>query len=41
MDKRELSDINFEIGKPCWQFDWMFQSSSRRKWRTVWKLNIL
>ena len=29
--KRELSDINFEIRKPCQRFNWMLQSSSGRK----------
>ena len=23
--KREFSDTNFEIRKPCWHFDWMLQ----------------
>ena len=29
--ERKFSDTNFEIGKPCWHFDWMLQSSSGQK----------
>jgi len=26
--KKEFCDTNFAIGKPCWRFDWILQSSS-------------
>ena len=33
--KREFFDTNFEIGKPCWHFDWMLQFLSGQKYWSI------